>query len=67
MISKERLSPSVEEVTKELFGSSLSKTEFSDFSFDDGYEVGVGMLMFVIKVYDGAFITLIYGGGSSLS
>ena len=35
---------------KELVGSSSSNTEFSDLSFDDRYEGGVGMLMLVMKV-----------------
>ena len=47
---------------KELVGSSSSNTEFSDLSFDDSYEGGVGMLMLVMKVYDGACIFLIHDG-----
>ena len=34
---------------------------FSALSWEDGYEGGVGMLMLLIKVYEGAFITLMHG------
>ena len=43
---------------KELVGSLSSNTAFSALSCEDGYEVGVGMLMLLIKVYVGAFIIL---------
>ena len=55
---KERSSSSVEGVPKEWVGSSLSNTAFSVLSCEDGCEVGVGMLMLLMKVYVGAFIIL---------
>ena len=51
------------ELSRELVGSLLSNTEFSDFSFEDGCEEGVGMLMWLMKVYVGAFIILMHDGG----
>ena len=53
---KERSSV-VEGVSTEWVGSSSSNTAFS-LSCEDGCEEGVGMLMWLMKVYVGAFIVL---------
>ena len=62
-LSKEQLSSSVQELPKEWVGSSLSNTAFSALSFDGGYDVDVGMLMLLMKVYNGACIFLIHDDG----
>ena len=46
---------------REGVGSSSSNMAFSALSWEDRYEGGVGMLMLLMKVYEGAFITLMHG------
>ena len=48
---------------REGVGSSSSNMPFSVLLWEDGYDGGVGMLMLVMTVYDGACIFLIHDGG----